>query len=980
MSGNTIGGILGAGIGFLIGGPAGLQWGFAIGSMIGGVVDPQKIYGPKLQDASRQTAAEGVPLPFGYGTFTTAGHLIACTPAEEHERKEGGKGGPVQVTYYYTRTYAIAVCEGEATIQKIKRNGKLVYDISPTSEIAGKSAKFLRKCTIYTGSETQLPDPSLQAAFGTDEVPPYLGLCYIVMEDDECPNAAAVDQFEFVVQKCGTLTNLADARATFVMAMDSSGDSASATRTGTITAYSNNVPGGNALSFIAARLGVVVLMDSVDSIFRSTDNGVTYTLITNTVGTNRTYEDFIYGRYGFVFISRGTGADVGKSYKLTSTDGLVWVESEMTGIAGARRIQYGGGVYVLSTGIASGGTGMWTSTDLEDWTLVSSEKDFEALYYNAGIWMAVGGDGRTFTADAAAGTWTYKSAPLTGVSTFYALSGGPGYFVAYAGANLGVYRTVDNGATWTQILGTQYGTGTAAAKGRGVIAMAGNTKVLLSEDDGLTWSVNDVPGIPQTNDIAFVGPQFGWLDVPDAEGLYTDLEGNVVHDFVDDQYEISSCGATLGDIVADLCARAGVESTEYDVSQLTDFVKGFRCATESSAAGFIAPLGQFHLFDCGEWDKKLRFVKRGGASIASLTVDDLVERDGPPIEQEQVQEVELLRKVNVMTIDPAADYAITKQTWERRSGTVVARGESTIEIPIVATADATAQTAEILGKVAWSETDKLKYGLTLKWSKLTPTDVVTLTDRAGVVHRLRLNSTHEELGVLSVEEAIRDRASTYASSATGVVNPNLPVPTEGLAGPTLLTVMNLAQLRNQDSTPGVYLGAAGVLAGWPGCQILLSVDGGLSYTVALTITEATRMGTLTAGITSSGTPLSALVCGGALESKTTAQVATGANYSAVVTNDVAEVLAYEDATAMGGRVYDCTTLTRGLEGSVAADHFVDDAFVDLGTAYFLPIDQAHAGETLYFKAVAFGISADDVEPVSLVFEGSEYVEDGGEIT
>lgn len=71
-------------------------------------------------------------------------------------------------------------------------------------------------------------------------------------------------------------------------------------------------------------------------------------------------------------------------------------------------------------------------------------------------------------------------------------------------------------------------------------------------------------------------------------------------------------------------------------------------------------LSAAYFFDPGEWDGKLRFVKRGGDPVLSLGPDDLADRDGPAIEQERVQEVELLRKVNVISIDPAAGFLATK--------------------------------------------------------------------------------------------------------------------------------------------------------------------------------------------------------------------------------------------------------------------------------------------------------------------------------
>ena len=98
----------GAAVGFVVSGgnPAGAQVGWAIGGIVGGIVDPDKIYGPKLQDARTQTARDGVPIPIVYGTAAVSGSIIWAGPLVETENEDNGKGGPVSVTYTYQRSYA----------------------------------------------------------------------------------------------------------------------------------------------------------------------------------------------------------------------------------------------------------------------------------------------------------------------------------------------------------------------------------------------------------------------------------------------------------------------------------------------------------------------------------------------------------------------------------------------------------------------------------------------------------------------------------------------------------------------------------------------------------------------------------------------------------------------------------------------------------------------------------------------------------
>ena len=219
MSGSTIGGVLGAVVGTFFGAP---QLGWMIGSMIGGVVAPEKIHGPKLTDARSQTAQDGVPRTYGYGTFPCTGNLIWVDPTiKEVKNKERGKGGPEQITYTYTRSYAIAVCRGPIEGYLIvKRNGKIVYDARTDAELTAlgftseqiaetraAQSKFEQIATFYYGDEAQVADATITAVKGVGNVPAYRGTAYIVCTDiDETELQGAVPQYEFVVRECGTTT------------------------------------------------------------------------------------------------------------------------------------------------------------------------------------------------------------------------------------------------------------------------------------------------------------------------------------------------------------------------------------------------------------------------------------------------------------------------------------------------------------------------------------------------------------------------------------------------------------------------------------------------------------------------------------------------------------------------------------------------------------------------------------------------------
>ena len=91
-------------------------------------------------------------------------------------------------SYSYSISLAMALCEGEIT-----RVGRVWAD---GLEIEAA----LLNIRIYPGSQTQLPDPKIQAVEGPDAAPSYRGVAYVVIEDlDLTPFGNRVPQFSFEV-------------------------------------------------------------------------------------------------------------------------------------------------------------------------------------------------------------------------------------------------------------------------------------------------------------------------------------------------------------------------------------------------------------------------------------------------------------------------------------------------------------------------------------------------------------------------------------------------------------------------------------------------------------------------------------------------------------------------------------------------------------------------------------------------------------
>lgn len=190
--------VIGMGIGFALGGPFGAQIGAMVGGMVGNMLFAPTIKGPRLSDLSVTSSTYGNIIPELYGTMRLAGNVIWSAGIKEHKHKSvAGKGGPKQVTYSYTCSWAIAFCKGEVNgITRIWADGKLIAGNDPatatgTGEVLAtsgilnltKKSKGKFSYRFYTGSEDQVPDQTIIADKGEGNVPAYRDLAYLIFAD-----------------------------------------------------------------------------------------------------------------------------------------------------------------------------------------------------------------------------------------------------------------------------------------------------------------------------------------------------------------------------------------------------------------------------------------------------------------------------------------------------------------------------------------------------------------------------------------------------------------------------------------------------------------------------------------------------------------------------------------------------------------------------------------------------------------------------
>lgn len=982
MSGQQIGSVVGGVIGAYFGGPYGYAIGSAIGGAIGGYVDPTVIKGPRLTDATQQTANDGVPIPWGFGTFPTSGNIIWTSELFERKKEDDGKGtGIVNVTYHYYRSYAVGICQGVrqtdgtylpiAGILQVKENGKIVYDAQPgvDSEQMAQNTKFLRNVTFFLGSEDQDPFATAELYDGAGNVPAFPGTVYMGITNKELTDSGgAIPQYEFVVSVCG------DSIPPEVPQLEllESGLPSSAT----CVEWSSNsqyvAAGGYLDADTSAYLWIYKIVGGVTQAVAVDVQPLDRVQAMDWRGSSLlvasdAHELLVYEVSG-LFATLAESITIPELLSVGQFRGCAW-----------------NGSYIYAS-VAVGGAGIlgrWDSDTFGyieggDISLPEMPKAFQGvsrindtqivvaldsapglvIVDGSGTVEPIGIDvleascpkisrfGEIAAMRADAPYWRIVSNPLVDDASNSAvgLSWSPdGYYIA-VGAR--VFQQSASGYELFQDLAPFQTSGSCS------FSPDGKYLAVSIGDEIQIWSGFELVGA---------------YPIPDAPGFWIRPDGSIVGP---PTATLDRCKPYLFDIVAEVCERSGLGPDDYDVSQLVDQVDGFKVATETTAEAIIAPLMAGFFFDAAEYDDKIRFVKRGGDVVGELNVDDLCESDGDVIEETELQEVELLRKVHVRTVDPAAGFIPTTQTAERRTSTVAAKGEQTTEIPVVTDKDTQAQIADKKLKVAWSETRRFKTCIPYTLPQYVPTDVIGLTDAKGRRSRVRLMEMAEDSGRIRIDEAMLDRQSSYTSDVEGVVKRPPSVTSGGLIGPTFGVAMNLPRLRSGDIGPGAYLAASGYLRGWGGAAVLLSVDDGVSYQQVTSFVDPSSMGVLAEAITESSEPISVFMRAGTLSSITAEQVSLRQNAFAITTSGVSELGQFQTAVQDSSGVYELTNTVRGGLGTTAAAHAENDPFVMLASAQFLPLDISLAGRTLYFKFVSFGTSPDDAEAVPFMFNPS----------
>jgi hypothetical protein len=463
-----------------------------------------------------------------------------------------------------------------------------------------------------------------------------------------------------------------------------------------------------------------------------------------------------------------------------------------------------------------------------------------------------------------------------------------------------------------------------------------------------------------------------------------------------DDFTISPNAAnsiSLAEILADLFAQEGLTAGQYDVAAATDKVDGF-ALTSRMAVRDLADLLSYYNTLLVELDGKIKAVKRGGASVLTVSEGDLAARlfqteegDVPPkVVVRRLQELELPFRIDIGYLSAAKNYEQTSQGALRytkphiRDPVTLATGLALRDDGLNTAETKARQVAERLLYQTWTERETFQFSLLPRYLLLAPGDVLTLP-HAGNTFRVRIQQMDIALpGPLSFTAVLDDAGTLVQEVPGGAVVPSGDDTTE--VTDTLLVAWSGNALVNADaSSVGIYAVANGNGTGfWMGAALYWSRDNGESFQTLSTLTAPATIG-VTSSVLAAGTETAVW------DDVATVDVTISAGPVPVSTSDAAvmsgdnsflvgdEVLQAGTVTALGGASYRLSHMLRGARGSDAhwPEHLSGERFAILtpGTVTRIDLGMDLRGKSIRVKAVANGQAIDDAEEQEIFIAGDE---------
>jgi hypothetical protein len=971
--------------GFILGGPVGASIGLAIGTGLGYLFFPPEgktIEGPRLDDLKVTFSSYGKPIPRIYGTMETGGNVVWSPGLVEHRKEEevGGKGAPTttSVSFLYTASFRINYSVGVA--ESILRNwadGKLIRDKTGTGSVSlyfDTDAPGDLAIRDFLGTTTQLPGPAEQADKGIANTPAYRGTVGQEWEDmpledfgNRIPQLtgeiamSATDPFDFkrVTPGVAILTQ-----------------TASYSPDNTTVYVGNNNASVNRIDFVSQTvIANIVYLGGAGEVFEVDQFDRFWGKINNSNISFRLYEastaellassgsgvlwNSAVDMRAFILLDDGNNGGIGVS--LTGNLCQVAFNSVSSEIDHLRD-HNDTSPYALNTFFP----GTYSFGLTHQWVLDS----------NGDPWLTCNkdSDGSITRFDRVSGTPVEQVVLTTTLVTRITYYEADNAFILQNGNNIIKYSLdsmsiVDtlaativsgsrNNAIWEVIDDRLYVQEAATGDG-GVYDVSLDTLSRIED-----FTPNDWVGGISNLEAYLYDPISDAIIVTGTTGAETD---NYIWLFLN---RATGDVVTVRSIVEDVSSLVDYTAgTDIDATELTDTLPGYMIRSRMTARKALEPLATAFNFRSVESDFKIKFPKRGKASVGNIPQIDLGATAGElpttqAVLKTRIPEEQLFETAIIEYIDPTFDNNPNTQQAKRVKEAIDVGGSIKFDFPGALGNNQAAQIIERILFQAWSGRTNISTSVPLKHILKDPGDVVTITKDGKTVqvelHDVRLGAN----SIIKLEGTIDDSA-VHTSVATGSTADGEEGQTITIPGSTEFFILDTSLMRDEDEGEGVYVGA-GTPEGtsWPGAAIFRGLDTvsinpfvGISSSRNLDYGFATTvLATFSPDIWDRTNSVTISLTSGALSSDTEINVLNGANTLLIGS----EIVQFATAVLNASGTYTISTLLRGRRGTdgFSGSHVINEKVIVLSSATLLRVDvdlSSHTS-TFFYRAMTLGSS------------------------
>lgn len=404
-----------------------------------------------------------------------------------------------------------------------------------------------------------------------------------------------------------------------------------------------------------------------------------------------------------------------------------------------------------------------------------------------------------------------------------------------------------------------------------------------------------------------------WPDFPANLNVWSDGQNHVTGHWITGRTAIMP----LGNVVAEICERAGV--FDYEVDGLHGIVRGYSLAEFDTPRAALQPLMLAHGFDALERDGKIVFQLRSAAQDKAIPswqfVDD---QNTPVIEQIRAPEPEVVGDVRIGYLEAEGEFVA--RIADARFPHDGARDVTQNDLPLALTEAEAKAIAERWLSEARVARDSVTVSVPPSRSDLRAGDLAVLTDALGDETLYRVDRV-EDRGARRIEGTRVERQIYAPSEAVDTVGQVKPFV---VPAPVTAQFMDLPLLKGDEVPHAPYL--AVMASPWPGGVAAYGAPQDNDYILNTVIEAPSRMGVLktalpkaASGVWQRGVALRVELRGAPLSTRSLEAVLNGANAAAIGDGSSAhwEVIQFAKAELVAPNTFELSGLLRGQAGTDA---------------------------------------------------------------